>query len=237
MAQHIGPKIVTDGLVLSLDSGDKNSYPGSGTTWTDLSGNGNDGTLTNCTGESAGSTSGYDTNTGYMMFDRHVGASDGAANNYISVTNSTSLDGCLSQNGMTMEMWLRMDTYTCTAMTKWAGSWEFYYCGDLTHRTTGTGGTDGTSGYSYTNQLNNFHQIIGTHDNTTRTLYVNTVNRLSDSNTVSGQDSASSIGIGAYHGGTYSFQGAMPIYRLYNRALSAKEVSQNFNAHRSRFGL
>ena len=42
-----GPKIVTSGLVLALDAADKLSYPGSGTTWRDLSGNNNIGTLTN----------------------------------------------------------------------------------------------------------------------------------------------------------------------------------------------
>ena len=42
-----GPKIITSGCVLALDAADKFSYPGSGTTWTDLSGNGNTGTLTN----------------------------------------------------------------------------------------------------------------------------------------------------------------------------------------------
>ena len=46
MAFHHSPRIVTDGLVLSLDAGDKNSYIGSGTPWSDLSPNGNDGTLT-----------------------------------------------------------------------------------------------------------------------------------------------------------------------------------------------
>ena len=45
MAQEYGPKIVTDGLVLCLDAADKVSYPGSGTTWTDLSGNGNNFTM------------------------------------------------------------------------------------------------------------------------------------------------------------------------------------------------
>jgi hypothetical protein len=47
MAFGNGPRIVTDGLVLSLDAADRNSYPGSGTTWFDLSGNGNNSTLTN----------------------------------------------------------------------------------------------------------------------------------------------------------------------------------------------
>ncbi len=42
-----GPNIVTNGLVLHLDAANTKSYSGSGTTWTDLSGNGNNGTLTN----------------------------------------------------------------------------------------------------------------------------------------------------------------------------------------------
>jgi len=42
-----GPKIVTDGLILALDAGNRFSYPGSGTTWSDLSGNGYNGTLIN----------------------------------------------------------------------------------------------------------------------------------------------------------------------------------------------
>ena len=47
MATNYSPKIITDGLVLCLDVADKNSYPGSGTTWTDLSPEGNNGTLNN----------------------------------------------------------------------------------------------------------------------------------------------------------------------------------------------
>jgi hypothetical protein len=45
--QYAFGRIVTSGLVLALDAADRNSYPGSGTTWTDVSGNGNNGTLTN----------------------------------------------------------------------------------------------------------------------------------------------------------------------------------------------
>ena len=47
MAYKTGPKLVTDGLVFLVDSADKNSYAGSGTTWTDLTGNGHDMTFTN----------------------------------------------------------------------------------------------------------------------------------------------------------------------------------------------
>ena len=47
MALSHSPLIVTDGLVLCLDAANKKSYSGSGTTWTDRSGNGNNGTLVN----------------------------------------------------------------------------------------------------------------------------------------------------------------------------------------------
>jgi hypothetical protein len=47
MASSIAPNIVTDGLVMYLDAANTKSYPGSGTTWNDLSGNSNNGTLIN----------------------------------------------------------------------------------------------------------------------------------------------------------------------------------------------
>jgi len=57
-----GPDIVTDGLVLALDAANVKSYPGSGTTWRDLSGNDGNGTLT------AGPTFSTD-NGGVISFD------------------------------------------------------------------------------------------------------------------------------------------------------------------------
>jgi len=62
MGAAAGPDIVEDGLVLCLDAANPKSYPGSGNTWTDLRGNGNDGTLVNGVG--------YDSaNNGSMVFD------------------------------------------------------------------------------------------------------------------------------------------------------------------------
>lgn len=237
MAFHYSPKIPTSGLTLVLDSYNPKSYPGSGNTWYDLSGNNNHGTLVNFTGPGSSTTSGYNTTTKNMMFDRHLGSSDGTGNNYVSVTNSNSLDQVLCQNGMTVVMWLRMDTYQCTAMTKWNGSWELYYCANLVFRTQGTGGNDGNSGYSYTSELNDFHSIIATHDGTTRKLYVNGTQRMSNTNTVTNQNTTNSIGIGAYHGGAYAFQGALSYYSLYNRALDVNEITQTHNELKTRFGL
>jgi hypothetical protein len=78
MAFANGPKIVTDGLILALDAADRTSYPGSGTTWSDLVGN-NYGTLTN--GPTFNSA-----NCGTIVFD--------GTNDYVfinSVTNYKSI--------------------------------------------------------------------------------------------------------------------------------------------------
>jgi len=67
-----GPKIVTSGLVLALDAADKLSYRGSGTTWRDLSGNNNTGTLTNGPTFNAG-------NLGSIVFD--------GTNDYVNISS------------------------------------------------------------------------------------------------------------------------------------------------------
>ena len=84
MAYRNGPKIVTDGLVLCLDAAIGKSYPGSGTSWTDLSGNGNNGTLVN--GPTFSSANG-----GSIVLD--------GVNDYISTTS-------ISISTFTYEGWL-----------------------------------------------------------------------------------------------------------------------------------
>ena len=74
MSNNYGPKIVTDGLVLCLDAADQNSYPGSGNTWYDLSGNGNNGTLVNGVGYNSG-------NLGSLVF--------GGVDDYVNCENTT----------------------------------------------------------------------------------------------------------------------------------------------------
>ncbi len=73
---YTGPHIVTDGLVLSLDAGSTRSYPGSGSTWSDLSGNGHDFTI-----ESTGFT--YNAGGWFDM-------ADGGMNNSDNITNATA---------------------------------------------------------------------------------------------------------------------------------------------------
>jgi len=232
MGFYNGPKLITNGLRLLLDSRSKRSYPGSGTTWYDLSGNNNHGTLVDFTGASAGSTSGFDTNTGLMMYDRHVGTSDGAANNYVNIPNSTTTQECLITNGMSISFWFRQDVYRCTAMTKWSSSWEVYYCSNLVFRTQGTGGSDLNTGDA---ALSGFHNICVTSTNTGRLVYVNGVVQATGTNTVSTQNTTEPISIGAYYNGNYAMEGSLPYYALYNRELSSDEVNQNYKALKNGF--
>ena len=97
--------IVTSGLVLSLDAGNSSSYPGTGTTWTDLSGSVNTGTVFNSPVYSSA-------NGGYLDFD--------GIDDYASGANSVSTD---LTGDMSCEVWFKLDAV--------AGDWVTHclsYC-------------------------------------------------------------------------------------------------------------
>ena len=99
MAQHYGPtSIVSDSLVLCYDAADTFSYPGSGTTWTDLSGNGLNGTLTNGPTFSDGNID-FDGSNDYINFG-DVSAYEWAYNSTYTLCAWFYLDA--DQNGMIM---------------------------------------------------------------------------------------------------------------------------------------
>jgi hypothetical protein len=92
MAYFHSPRIVTDGLVLALDAANTKSYPGSGTTWSDLSGNSNNGELVN------GIT--YDdTNLGSLVFD--------GVDDYVQITKVPSID-FTPTSSFTMMVWAKV---------------------------------------------------------------------------------------------------------------------------------
>lgn len=206
-----------------------------GVSWYDISGNGNVATLGNMSGSSSTTTSGFNTSTKLMMFDRHVGSADSNYNNYANIANSASLDKALITNGMTVSFWLKQTTYTCTAMTKWDGSWEVFYCSTLVWRSQGTGGSDLNTGISYSSYLNKFHMITCTHDGTTRKVYVNGKIANTNSNTLSTQNDTNVVSVGGYYDGRYATIGSIPYYMLYGRVLSDTEIFRNYQATRERF--
>jgi hypothetical protein len=78
MATQYSPRVVTDSLVLTLDAGNIKSYPGNGTTWNDVSGNGRHFTWS---ASPSWNTAGYFNTSGYIA--------TGPASNNLGITNST----------------------------------------------------------------------------------------------------------------------------------------------------
>lgn len=223
-----GQKIITDGLVLHLDAAQLRSYPGSGTTWTDLSGNGNSGTLTNSpTFDSA--------NGGSLNFD--------GINDYLALSAYNNLN---FQYG-SQEIWVQLDAVNPTGPLQrildrnnvLAGTFSFLYDGtNISARVRNTANTIAIVNY-ITPETNNWTCYSMTYDGTTIRAYIN--GNLDNSSTaISGAINTS---------GTYAMyimsqnninqftDGKLSIVRMYNRALSATEILQNYNATKSRFGL
>ena len=210
-----GPKIVTSGLVLALDAADKNSYKGTGTTWRDLSGNNNTGTLTN------GPTF---TNTfaGNSVFD--------GTNDYAIST----VTGGLGSGDFTLEFWFYKNTdagYVFNSRSGGTGSDGIDISRTL-HITTA-----GSVIFSATSVSNStwMHIFIG-RSGTTMYRYINLT--LNGSATMSNSFTGTTFYIGGSIAGNVGYlNGYMPIVRLYNRFLSSDERSTNYNATKNRFGL
>jgi len=224
MACNYQGKIVTNGLVLCLDAADKKSYPGTGTVWTDRSGRGNHGTLTN--GPTFSSTNG-----GSIVFD--------GVNDIVQKSSST----INLSSGISMEM-----VFKCTDITSRSqGFMQFntglYYIdfwtgdGRLRWETWVPATSAGGAIYSPTVLSNNiWYHAVGTFVNGFSILYINGANVISATQN-SGSYSSSytaNIIIGQYEG---YFSGNIAIAKIYNRALTPEEIKQNFNATRGRFGI
>ena len=94
----------------------------------------------------------------------------------------------------------------------------------------------GNSGLSYTHAVTDqWFNVVGTWGASFKKLYINGVQVASGSNT--GTDTGSRDRFVGGRGANFPFNGEIPIAKVYNRALTAAEVLQNFNATKSRFGL
>ena len=204
------PRTITDGLVLCLDAGNSKSYPGSGTTWTDLSGNGNTGTLTN--GPTYSSANG-----GSIVFD---GADD--------VVNSISIS---SFSSPTIEMWIydtrssgQRDILTYNSTVS-----SFTFNG-TTFRTDRNGVARRTISEVGQPPLNQWYRFCYTMNGD---LYINQIRY----NNASGTDT--DFGVLTLGNSRTNINnrlnGNIASVKIYNRALSAAEVSQNYNALKSRY--
>lgn len=231
MANLYGPKIVTSGLVLCLDAGNSKSYPGTGTTWNDLSGNGNNGTLTN--GPTFNSA-----NRGSIVLD--------GTNDYIILTRMVA-------DNFTLCLWFNT-TSTSPTGTQWhqghglldsekGGITNDFGLSYLNNKAVlGVGSPDTT--IQSTTLLNDgkWKYISATRlkSNGALAIFINGQQEITGTASTSSLNAQSSIWIGSSNGGVGSYGstgGYVAGAHIYNRALSASEILQNYNATKGRFGL
>jgi hypothetical protein len=210
-----GPYIIKDSsLVLLVDAADRNSYPGSGTTWYDVSGNGNHATLYNGpTWNSLGYFS-FDGSNDYADISLNLRNSDNTVlvmGRYTSATTGRILGG-INNN------------YLCGT---WSGyTSQFYAEGWI----SGPGGSSDTNWHIYHGSTNNGG--TGTINGTT--FYNNSIALVPVG---SGAYGPNGIRIGS--DGQYNEYAVCQVAYVaaWNRCLTALEVFQNFNVLKSRFSL
>ena len=226
-----GRGIIRDGLVLDLDAGISASYVGSGTTWTDLNVYANNGTLVNSPSYSS-------SNSGYLSFAS-------ASSQYATATNPGSL------SRWTVETFVRFTSSYSTKVAMVVGG-QYNLSSSLnfaigtnnspTNYNIAVGFFDGawhnTTGVAYA--LNTWVHIVGSYDGSTVRQFTNGV-QVDSLNYVGTPTSGGEIRINRRWDDVVSssnlFDTNIAVVRIYNRALTATEISQNFNALRGRFGL
>ena len=222
--------LVTTGLVLSLDAGSLASYPGSGSTWTD--------TVQSRAFTLYSSPAYSSNNGGYLTF---VPAS------FQYAASSTSLTSSL--NTWTVEVWhyytgTNTGTNPCIVTELYPGSTSRInfslgtnLSGNLQNGFFNGVGSGWQTTPSYTLTANNWYHIVGTYDKSTISLYVNNSLVQSTSNTNAPQSSQGGIRLMRRWDLTDYWGGRLAIVNLYTGSFTAGQVSQNWDANRSRFGL
>ena len=228
MSLSHSPKIVTDGLVLCLDAANPRSYPKSGTTWSDLAG-ANNGTMQNMDASNFS-----DEKRGALGFD--------GTNEYVALGNASNFISS-SQNTATVCAWVKPDS---------TGSYKkiFSVCNSGTSQIQSFYFSIGPSPYnvyiglkisSFVAASQNvdlstteFTYLCGVYNGSTLKLYRNGIEVASQSQT--GNIPTTGVGrISGYDNGAEIWPGYIASFSMYNKALTADEVLQNYNATKRRF--
>jgi hypothetical protein len=221
MAQNYGPNIVTNNLILSLDAADINSYPRSGTDWFDVSGYGYNGTLVN--GPTFSSA-----NKGSIVFD--------GVDDYVTLSDFSSQ---FPTNSITVISWAKVTSSvskpTCLTFN---GAFNFFYPGfrisnpNLTQLYWDSATSWKNASTYYT--LGDIRCFAWTINSTALTFYNNAV--ADGTGTVNKFTPSGPIRLCLGNAGEYQVGNVYNI-SIYNRALSAAEILQNYNMTKTRFGL
>ena len=227
-----GPKIVRSGLVLHLDAADRKSYSGSGTSWNDLSGNNNRGTLA-----PVGSPPTFSSSNGGVIVFIAGNEHRCPISNLVNLNNTSA----------THEIWVRLNNPN-------SGTSQQIFA--RTNTSTETFNISKSAlnqlNVSYRNAANtqnivilnttpstNWVHIMITYNTSILSAYINGVLDTTSSTVTGALNTGGTFGmtLASIGGPAQSCDCNIGLARAYNRALSASEVLQNFNATRGRFGI
>jgi hypothetical protein len=216
-----GGPIVTNGLVMYLDAGNLVSYSGAGTTWYDLTTNGNNATFYNGVGFSSA-------NGGGISFD--------GVDDYAVVLANSSLNS--SQPTVELFMTTTTNGGNIIAQGQYGSNWGFGVGVKLS--TILARNNSGDSNFSVSNS--GLVHVVVVYDGSGNQFYKNGV-FLGRTTTNYSPNPGGQVTIGGVRSQVPSqnlqefANSTVSVVRIYNRALTADEISQNYNAQKSRFGL
>ena len=226
MAVSTRNSIVTNGLVLYLDAANSKSYVSGSTTWSDMSGNGNTGTLTN--GPTFNSGNGGQIQFGPTSRYVNIPSSVNVGNPnticaFIKLSGSNSDTVIYGPNANGQDNWLGINgnrPYVFATQTSDVNNFTLL----------------GTTTLDTTNTI--WYFITSTISGSVATLYLNGVqeNTTTRAFTIGSWGGSAAIGRRGDFDQRY-LTGSVAYVMGYNRALSQQEVLQNYNSLKSRFGL
>ncbi len=222
--QYAFGQIVTNGLVVSLDAADKNSYPGSGTSWNNLTTN--------------TPTLGTLTNTPTFTTDKGGGVSFSGTNQYINFS-SNPITGATAT---TFDFWVKINTSTGAQVENPIG-----FIGTLSNNQMRLFFMrSGKLAIAYYNNDYTFNYTVTAgaiinatfleNGSGTVSLYING-NFIDSSGLTAPNTVGNTFYLGYYAASSNYLNGTIYNTKIYNRVLSATEIAQNYNAQKSRFDL
>ncbi len=216
-------------LVLHYNPAITESYPGTGSSLIDLSGNGLNGAMSNLT---------------------HTGSSFiyNGTSSQVSIPDNALLEP--GTGSWTIEVWFKNVGSLGTVIGKYNSggasaniSYALRIAGTNQIRADFSNGTTSQSTDNYTFNANNWVQMVYVWDKTNNTIntYSNGVLKQTKAISISGGilNATTNLFLGSYNGGEYPqfFNGQIGIVRLYKKAINASEVLNNFNSNRATYGL
>ena len=236
MALQHSPSIVTNGLILCLDAANPRSYSGSGTSCTDVSGSGNNGTLVNGVSYSS-------SNMGTFVFD--------GVDDYINVSNPASLNP--GSNSFTIDSWVYQKDNGFNGVVDARGANLHGFLWILNYTSAGfvsffLNTTNDIDQNVYVSTVATFTEVLAwmnvsvviNRGENNITFYKNGIQQGASVTILSGGSADPGSGYIYHVGGDLGGPEAninLSTIKQYNRALSAQEVLQNFNALRGRYGV